>query len=49
MTPGFKAELYKTKDPKFAANIAAVRKIADKYDPEHIMTNTFLEKVVFTT
>jgi len=49
MTPGFKAEQYKTKDPKFAANIAAVRKIADKYDPEHIMTNTFLEKVVFTT
>jgi hypothetical protein len=33
MTPGFKAEQYKKKDPKFAANIAAVRKIADKYDP----------------
>ena len=49
MTPGFTSEQYKSKDPNFAANIAAVRKIADKYDPEHIMTNTFLEKVVFTT
>ena len=49
MTPGFKAEQYQQKDPTFAANIAAVRKIADKYDPEHIMTNPFLKEVVFTT
>ena len=49
MTPGFKAEQYKKKDAKFAANIAAVRKIADKYDPKHMMTNPFLDEVVFTT
>ncbi len=49
MSSTFKAQQYWTHDPEFASNIAAVRKIANKYDPGHMMTNTFLDQVVFTT
>lgn len=49
LTPSFNAQEYKEKDPKFAANIAAARKFADKYDPTHMMTNSFLDQVVFST
>ncbi|KIL64197.1 hypothetical protein M378DRAFT_11591, partial [Amanita muscaria Koide BX008] len=49
LTPSFNAQEYKEKDPKFATNIATVRKIADKYDPAHMMTNSFLDQVVFST
>jgi hypothetical protein len=49
MSSTFKAQQYWTHDPEFASNIAVVRKIANKYDPGHMMTNTFLDQIVFTT
>ena len=43
----FTALQYKPRDPEFYASIASFKDIAERFDPGHMMANSFLNKVIW--
>jgi len=46
-TPPFTAIQYKEHDPEYYASIAAFKKISAKFDPGRMMSNAFLDRVIY--
>jgi hypothetical protein len=49
ITPTFTSLQYKPKDAEFYASIESFRAVAEKFDPEHMFANSFLNKVIWLT
>lgn len=47
ITPSFTILQYQPRDPDFYASITSFKAVAEKFDPGHIMANSFLNKAIW--
>ena len=48
LNPTFTALKYKERDPDYYASISAWKKIAQKFDPDRLMWNEFMDTTIFS-